>query len=84
MFGVRVIPRAKRNEIAGVRDGVLLVRVTAPPVEGKANEAVCRLIAKAVGVPRSRVSIVRGLTARDKQVSIEGVPDDEVRWALGL
>ena len=83
MIRVRVTPRAKRDEIAGVRDGVLLVRVTAPPVDGRANEAVCRLIAKAVGVPPSRVSIVRGHTARDKQVSIEGMSDEDARRALG-
>ena len=67
-----------------MRDGVLLVRVSAPPAEGRANEAVCRLIAKAVGVPRSRVSVVRGLTARDKAVSVEGMADEDVRRALGL
>ena len=57
---VRVVPRAKRDELAGERAGALLVRVTAPPVDGKANDAVCRLIAKAAGVPPSRVSVVRG------------------------
>jgi uncharacterized protein (TIGR00251 family) len=70
---VRVVPRAKRDEIAGERDGRLLVRVTAPPVDGKANAAVCRLLAKALGVPRTRVSIARGESSRDKLVCVEGV-----------
>jgi uncharacterized protein YggU (UPF0235/DUF167 family) len=52
---IRVQPRAGRDELAGVRDGRLLVRVTAPPLEGRANAAACALIAKAAGV-RSRAS----------------------------
>lgn len=80
---VRVIPRAARDELAGMRDGRLLVRVSAPPVDGRANAAVCALLAKAAGVPRGAVSVVRGASARDKRVRIEG---DElaVRAALGL
>ena len=81
---VRVQPRAKRDELAGVRDGAVLVRVVAPPVDGRANAAVCKLIARAVGVPPSRVSVVRGEAARDKVLRIEGVEADEVRRALGL
>ena len=71
-ISVRVIPRAKRDELVGTRAGALLVRVSAPPVDGKANVSVCRLIAKAAGVPTSCVSVVRGLSARDKVVRLEG------------
>jgi len=81
---VRVAPRAKRNELAGQRAGALLVRVTAPPVDGKANDAVCRLIAKAAGVPPSRVSVVRGGSARDKVVRVDGVEAAALQIALGL
>ena len=81
---VRVVPRAKRNELAGERAGALLVRVTAPPVDGKANAAVCRLIARAAGVPPSRVSVVRGASARDKVVRVEGVEAGALRVAVGL
>jgi uncharacterized protein len=81
---VRVIPRARRDEIAGEREGRLLVRVTAPPVDGKANAAVCALIAKAAGVPRGAVSVIRGETSRDKLVRIEGADEHTVRAALGL
>lgn len=82
---VRVIPRAARDELAGARDGRLLVRVSAPPVDGKANAAVCALLAKAAGVPKGAVSVVRGETARDKRVRIDGALDEAaVRAALGL
>ena len=81
---VRLQPRAKRDEIAGARDGVLAVRVTAPPVEGRANEALCRLIARHVKVAPNRVSIVRGHAARNKLVEVEGMDEDELRRALAL
>jgi len=81
-IAVRVQPRASRDEIAGEREGVLAVRVKAPPVDGRANEAVRRLVAKRVGVPPSRVRVVRGESARDKLLEIEGRDSDELRRAL--
>lgn len=80
---VRLQPRAKRTELAGERDGALLARVTAPPVDGRANDALCRLIAESAGVAPSRVAIVRGATAREKVVRVEGVAERELRRALG-
>jgi uncharacterized protein len=68
---VRVTPRASRDEIAGMRDGVLAVRVTAPPVGDAANKAVVKLIAKRAGVPRSRVRIARGQRSRNKRIEID-------------
>jgi uncharacterized protein (TIGR00251 family) len=81
-LALRVQPRSRRNEIAGEGAGALVVRVTSPPVDGKANEAVRRLIAKRLGVPAGRVSIVRGESSRDKLVEVEGIGDDELRRAL--
>ncbi len=81
---VRLAPRARANEIAGERDGVLLVRVTAPPVDGRANEALCRLIAKRAHVGVRSVSVIRGLSAREKVVRVEGVALEELRAALGV
>jgi uncharacterized protein len=81
-IAVRVQARARKDEIAGERDGVLLVRVTAPPVEGKANDAVRKLLAKRLGIAPGRVSVVRGATGRDKLVQIDGVEADAVRAAL--
>jgi uncharacterized protein len=72
-LAVRLQPRARRDEIVGERNGVLVVRVTAPPVDGRANAALCRLIAKAVGVAPSKVEIVRGHGSRDKVVRVADV-----------
>ena len=69
-FTIRVTPRASANAVAGERDGVLLVRVTATPVEGKANDAVVALLAKALGTPRGAVQVVRGASSRTKRVSV--------------
>jgi uncharacterized protein (TIGR00251 family) len=69
-FTIRVTPRASANAVAGVRDGMLLIRVTAPPVEGKANDAVVALLAKTLGVPRGWIRVERGAAARTKRVSL--------------
>jgi uncharacterized protein len=81
---VRVQPRARREEIAGERDGALIVRVTAPPVDGRANDAVRKLLAKRLGIAPGRVSVVRGATARDKLVEIDGMEPGAVRRALSI
>jgi uncharacterized protein len=81
-LAIRVQPRAKHTEIAGERGGAVVIRVAAPPVDGKANDAVRRLIAQRLGVPRSAVEIVRGESARDKLVRIEGLSADEARTRL--
>ena len=69
---VRLTPRAGRDQIGGRREGVLQVRVKAPPVDGKANEALRKLIAKRAGVPKSQVTIVRGERSHRKLIAIEG------------
>ena len=76
---LRVTPRAARDEITGWREGgVLNVRVTAPPVEGEANRAVARLLARALRVPPSAVTVVRGERGRDKIVRINGLALGEI------
>lgn len=80
---VRVTTRAKRNEIAGWRDGVLQVRVAAPPVEGKANASVLKLLAKRLRLPRSSLIVVQGKTSRDKVIRIEQLNEEELERALG-
>jgi len=72
-IAVRVRPSGRENAIVGVRDGKVIVRVTAPAIEGRANEAVRRLVAKRLGVARSSVTIVRGHRSRDKLVEINGL-----------
>ena len=81
---VRLQPRARRDEVLGERAGAIVVRVTAPPVDGRANAALCALVAEAAGVAPSRVSVVRGHTARDKLVRVDGVEESALRRALGL
>ena len=68
--------------MVGERAGAIVIRVTAPPVDGKANAALCALVAARVGVPRSRVRVVRGATGRDKVVRVEGVDAAALRAAL--
>lgn len=79
-ISVRLQPRAGRDELTGLRDGVLIARVTAPPVDGRANRALCKLIARAAGVAPSRVAVVRGETARQKVVRVDGIDEAEL-WA---
>jgi len=80
---VRVKPRGARDAVEGIADGRLVVRVAAPPIEGKANAAVERLLAKALGVPKSRVEVVSGASAREKLVRIDGLTAAEARSRLG-
>ena len=70
---VRVQPRASSNQILGFRDGVLRVRLQAPPVDGAANDALIRFLADEFGVPRRLVRIVSGSGSRNKIVEVEAV-----------
>lgn len=65
-----------------MRDGILQAKVTAAPVDGKANRALCKLIARRVGVAPSRVSVVRGERSREKVVRVEGIEQGQVDAAL--
>ena len=71
---VRVSPKSGRDEIVGWRDRELVLRVTAAPEAGKANAAVCRLIAQALGIPKSAVSVRRGAGARHKTLMVDVEP----------
>ncbi len=86
-FAVRLTPRGGRDAIEGWAEdaqgqAVLKARVAAPPVDGEANVSLIRLIAKALGAPRSAVRIVSGDTARIKLLVVEGMDTAEVRWRL--
>ena len=81
---VRVIPRAAKSSIAGTRDGALLVRLSAPPVEGAANEELIEVLAKAAAVPKRAITIVSGERSRSKRVAITGITVDDVRRKLGI
>ena len=77
-FSVRLQPRSSRNEIAGVQNGALRVKVTAPPVDGSANDALVELLAENLGVPRRDVTIVSGAASRNKTVEVSGVGAERV------
>jgi uncharacterized protein len=84
LLRVRVQPRASRSEIVGWRaDGALSVRVAAPPVEGRANDALAELLADALDVRRTAVTIELGSRGRDKLVRVSGLTPVEVRRRLG-
>ena len=80
---VRVQPRASRDALSGEREGALVVRLTAPPVEGAANEALARFLGKALGVAPSAVRVVSGATGRNKVVQVAGLDAATARERLG-
>jgi uncharacterized protein (TIGR00251 family) len=82
-FTVKVHPRARRSAVTGRLGDAWKLDLTAPPVEGKANEECVRFLAELVGVSRARVRIMTGLTSRTKLVEIEGVTEEEFSSAAG-
>ena len=82
-LNVIVSTRSARDEITGWQDGELSVRVRAAPVEGQANQALIRLLASALCVPRADVALVSGARSRHKRMRIEGLEETELRRCLG-
>jgi uncharacterized protein (TIGR00251 family) len=82
-FEVKVQPRARKNALTGELDGALKLSLTAPPVEGKANQACVDFLAKLLKVARSSVTIASGLTGRRKVVRIAGLSAQQLRERLG-
>jgi uncharacterized protein (TIGR00251 family) len=82
-ISVRVQPRAGKNEVVAIRDGVVVVRVGAPALDGRANLALRRLLAERLGVRLSSVTILRGEHSRDKLLRVEGVDQTAVDATLG-
>jgi uncharacterized protein len=83
-FSVKLHPRAKRNAITGELGDALKVALTAPPVEGKANEACIDFFAKLLEVPRSSVTIAAGQTSRNKVIHVAGLSAVEIEKRLNL
>ncbi|MGQ9675011.1 MAG: DUF167 domain-containing protein [Chloroflexota bacterium] len=79
---VRVQPGARKDEIVGLQEELLRVKVAAPPVEGRANTALIAFLAKHLGVRKGDIDIVAGHTSRDKVVEVHGLDDEEVRRRL--
>lgn len=81
---LHVQPGASRTEVAGLHGDRLKLRVAAPPVDGRANDALVAWLATRCGMARHRVRLVRGERSREKTVELDGVAVDAVREALGL
>lgn len=79
---IQVLPRASRDAVVGERQGAIAIRLKAPPVEGAANVALCRFLAKRLGVPSSAVTLVRGVRSRHKWIAVAGWSAARVRAAL--
>ena len=80
---VRVQPRASRDALGGEREGALVVRLTAPPVEGAANQALARFLGRTLGVAPSAIRILSGATGRQKRVAVSGIDAATARARLG-
>jgi uncharacterized protein len=83
-FAVRIHPRSRTNAITGMLGDVLKVSLTAPPVDGKANEACIEFFAKLLKVPRSSVSIAAGQSSRNKVIRVVGLTAEELQKRLSL
>jgi uncharacterized protein (TIGR00251 family) len=81
---VRLTPRAARSQIDGWQGDVLRVRVTAPPVEGRANDALLRLLSKALDISPSRLQLLRGHASRNKVIAVEELSEEEIRHRLDM
>lgn len=81
-FAVRVIPRAGRTGVAGIRGDALLVRLAAAPVDGAANDALIAFLSRELDCPKRDVAIVSGQASRDKRVAVGGLPADTVARRL--
>ncbi len=78
LISVRVYPNAARSEVAGFANGVLRVRVAAPPAKGKANNELLALLSGVLGTGKSRINIIRGHTTRNKVIAIDGLSQEEI------
>lgn len=76
-ISLRVHPNAARNEVVGFTDGVLLVKVSAPPVKGKANRELIAFLSQMLGVGKSSLTIITGHTSRSKVIAIDGLSQGE-------
>ena len=77
-FSVRIQPRSSKNGVTRMEDGTLKIRLTAPPVDGAANEALVKFLSEALSVSKSQVEIVTGHTSREKRVKISGMSEADV------
>jgi uncharacterized protein len=82
LIAVRVQPRASADAVVGERQGVIAIRLKAPPVDGQANAALLRFLARRLGLPQRDLELVRGAGSREKWIRVQGLSCDAVRTAL--
>ena len=76
-ISICVLPRSSRSAIVGVHNSQLKIKLTKPPVDGKANAECCRFIARVLRVPKTAVRVIRGMTARNKVLIIDGITETD-------
>jgi uncharacterized protein (TIGR00251 family) len=81
IIDIHVIPNAARTQADGLHDGALRVRLHAPPVDGKANTALCAWVADTIGLPKSQVQLLRGTTSKRKQLSVSASAAERANWS---
>ncbi|WP_413289930.1 DUF167 domain-containing protein [Bdellovibrio sp. HCB337] len=79
-----VQPKSSKNEIIGPHNGALKIKITAPPVDGKANAELVDFLSEILGIPKRQIEILKGETGRNKSVEIFGLSPEEIRGKLGL
>ena len=77
-LAIKVTPNASRNEITDFKDGVLQLKIAAPPLKGKANKEIIDFLSRVLGVKKSSIAIIRGLTSRNKIIAIEDISHEEL------
>jgi uncharacterized protein (TIGR00251 family) len=83
-LNLKVTPNARANEVTGIRDGIIQVKINASPIEGKANSELVKYLAGLLEIPKSNISILRGHTSRNKTIEIAGRDGEEISRRLGL
>ncbi len=73
IFQVKVLPRSSKNQVAGVSEGMLKIKLTAPPVEGAGNEMLIKFLSGKLDIPKTKISIIRGQSSRSKTILAEGL-----------
>ena len=79
---IRVLPRSSRSEVVGIQDGALKIKLTSPPLEGKANDECVRILADQLGIRKSQIEIISGHRARKKTVALAGLKKADLEEIL--
>ncbi|MFA6612435.1 MAG: DUF167 domain-containing protein [Dehalococcoidales bacterium] len=83
-LNLKVTPNARANQVTGVQDGIVGIKIKAPPTEGKANTELVNYLSNLLNIPKSAVTIIRGHTSRNKSVEISGMGAEDLSARLGI